>query len=134
MRKNNATLNGQLSRVISETGHTDLIVVTDAGLPIPAGVERVDLAVRPGLPSFLDLLDTVLAELVIESATLSEEVRAHSPEMLTAIRQRLTPLGITIDFVPHEDFKVRSRQARAAVRSGEFTAYANVILHAGVAY
>lgn len=35
MRRNNGTLNGQLSRVISELGHTDRIVVTDAGLPIP---------------------------------------------------------------------------------------------------
>jgi len=39
MRRNNATLNGQLARVISETGHTDQIVVTDAGLPIPSPVE-----------------------------------------------------------------------------------------------
>lgn len=134
MRKNHATLNGQLSRVISETGHTDLVVVTDAGLPIPPGVERVDLAVRPGLPSFLDLLDTVLDELVVEGATVSAEIRDHSPEMLRAIEERLGPLGVTIDFVPHVDFKVLTRDARAAIRSGEFTPYANVILHAGVAY
>lgn len=134
MRKNAATLNGQLSRVISETGHTDLIVVTDAGLPIPTGVERVDLAVRPGLPSFLDLLDTVLDEIVVEGATVSEEIREHSPDMLRAIEQRLAPLGVTIDFVPHVEFKERTCAARAAVRSGEFTAYANVLLRAGVAY
>ena len=134
MRKNTSTLNGQLSRIISETGHTDLIVVTDAGLPIPSGVERVDLAVRPGLPAFLDLLDTVLDELVVEGATVSEEIRDHSPEMLAQIEARLTPLGVTIELIPHVEFKAATHGARAAVRSGEFTAYANVILHAGVAY
>ena len=65
MRRTSTTINPQLSRIISETGHTDLVVVTDAGLPIPPASERVDLAYRPGAPAFLDVLDTVLAELVV---------------------------------------------------------------------
>lgn len=134
MRRNNGTLNGQLARVISETGHTDRIVVTDAGLPIPTGVERVDLAVRPGLPSFLDLLDAVLDEMQIEGALMSEEIRSESPEMLTAIEERLAARGVSATFVPHVQFKEATAGARAAVRSGEFTPYANVLLTAGVVY
>ncbi|MEO6199550.1 MAG: D-ribose pyranase [Cryobacterium sp.] len=134
MRSTHTTINPQLSRVISETGHTDLIVVTDAGLPIPPGSERVDLAYRPGAPEFLDVLDTVLAELVIEGATVSAEIEQRSPHMLAALRDRLDPLGITITLVPHEEFKGITLGARAFVRSGEYTPYANVILHAGVAY
>lgn len=134
MRRTDTTINPQLSRVISETGHTDGIVVTDAGLPIPVGSERVDLAYRPGAPAFLDVLDTVLAELVVEGATVSEEIRERSPEMLTALRERLEPLGVEIVFVPHVEFKEHTRSARAFVRSGEYTPYANVILTAGVAY
>ena len=71
MRRNHGTLNGQLARVISETGHTDQIVVTDAGLPIALTVERVDLAIKADLPAFLDVLDVVLDELQIEGAVLS---------------------------------------------------------------
>ncbi len=134
MRKSTTTINPQLSRIISETGHTDLIVVTDAGLPIPPGSERVDLAYRPGAPAFFDVLDTVLAELVVEGATVSAEVEEKSPEVLTALRERLDPLGVTIELIPHVEFKQRTHAARAFVRSGEFTPYANVILHAGVAY
>lgn len=132
MRKTTTTINPALSRVISETGHTDLIVVTDAGLPIPPGSERIDLAYRPGAPAFLDVLDTVLAELVVEGATVSAEVAEISPQVLEALRERLP--GIEIELVPHEEFKRRTHSARAFVRSGEFTPYANVILHAGVAY
>lgn len=132
MRKTNTTINPALSRVISETGHTDLIVVTDAGLPIPPDAERIDLAYRPGAPAFLDVLDTVLAELVVEGATVSAEVAEISPHVLEALRGRLP--GIEIELVPHVEFKTRTRAARAFVRSGEFTPYANVILHAGVAY
>ena len=132
MRRNNGTLNGQLARVISELGHTDKLVVTDAGLPIPPGVERVDLAVRQNLPRFLDLLDAVLAEVAVEGVLMSEEIKQHSPEMLAEIEARFT--GVEIRFVPHTEFKRSTGEARAAVRSGEFTPYANVLLTAGVVY
>ncbi|MES2867696.1 D-ribose pyranase [Microbacterium profundi] len=132
MRKTSTTINPALSRVISETGHTDLIVVTDAGLPIPPGSERIDLAYRPGAPAFFDVLDTVLAEMVVEGATVSAEISEQSPEVLAGLRDRLP--GIEIELVPHVEFKKRTHGARAFVRSGEFTPYANIILHAGVAY
>ncbi len=134
MRKTTTTINPALSRVISETGHTDLLVVTDAGLPIPVGAERIDLAYRPGAPAFLDVLDTVLAELVVEGATVSAEVAETSPEVLEALRERFAGQGFEIELVPHVEFKKLTQGARAFVRSGEFTPYANVILHAGVAY
>ncbi|MCE0509848.1 MULTISPECIES: D-ribose pyranase [Microbacterium] len=134
MRKTATTINPALSRVISETGHTDLVVVTDAGLPIPPGSERIDLAYRPGAPEFLDVLDTVLAEMVVEGATVSAEVAEKSPEVLAALRERFAGMGFEIELIPHVEFKKLSQGARAFVRSGEFTPYANVILHAGVAY
>lgn len=134
MRRNNGTLNAQLARVISETGHTDRLVVTDAGLPIPTGVERVDLAIRENLPRFLDVLDAVLDEVAVEAVLLSEEIAQASPAMLEEIRQRFDPLGLTLRFVPHTEFKRETGTARAAVRSGEFTPYANVLLTAGVVY
>ncbi len=134
MRSNNGTLNGQLARVISEIGHTDLLVVTDAGLPIPRHVERVDLALKEGVPAFLDVLDTVLSELQIEAATVPAEIANHSPEMLARLRARLEAAGVDVTLVPHVEFKARTADARAAVRSGEFTPYANVLLRAGVVY
>jgi len=134
MRKTATTINPALSRVISETGHTDLLVVTDAGLPIPPGSERIDLAYRPGAPAFFDVLDTVLAELAVEGATVSEEVAEKSPEVLAALRERFADEDFEIELIPHVEFKKLTHSARAFVRSGEFTPYANVILHAGVAY
>lgn len=129
-----STLNPQLSRVLSETGHVDTIVVTDAGLPLPQGVERVDLAFRPGQPAFLDVLDTVLESLSVEGAIVASEVVEASPEMYDAIRARLGEGGVSLQMVPHVEFKEMTKAARACVRSGEFTSYANVILVAGVVY
>ena len=134
MRKNSGTLNSQLSRVFSELGHTDHLVVTDAGLPIPQHVERVDLALAAGIPGFLQVLDQTLAEIVIEGAVAPAEIEQYSPEMLAALRQRFDRLGVELTLVPHVEFKQRSGVAGAAVRSGEFTPYANVILTCGVVY
>lgn len=134
MRRNGGTLNGQLARVFSELGHTDQLVVTDAGLPIPAGVERVDLAVAEGVPGFLQLLDVTLAEIAVEGALAAAEMAEHSPALLLALRERLAAVGVELQLAPHEEFKRRTGSARAAVRSGEFTPYANVLLTAGVVY
>ncbi|WP_448256516.1 D-ribose pyranase [Microbacterium aurum] len=134
MRRDGKILHPALARVISEAGHTDLVVVTDAGLPIPPGAERIDLALRPGLPAFLDVMDAVLEEMSVEGATVAEETAAENPEVFAALRERLAAIGVEPVLVPHVQFKERTHGARAFVRSGEFTPFANVILHAGVPY
>ncbi len=134
MRKASGILQPALARVITEAGHTDLIVVTDAGLPIPPESERIDLALRPGLPAFIDVLDAIVAEMSIEGATVAAETAAENPEVFGALCERLASIGIEPVLVPHLKFKQLSRGARAFVRTGEFTPFANVILHAGVPY
>lgn len=67
------------------------------------------------------MLHTVLAELVVEGATVSAEVAEKSPEVLAALRERFAGMGFEIDLVPHVEFKKLSHGARAFVRSGEFT-------------
>ena len=42
--KRGKLLNAPLSALVAQMGHTDEITVCDAGLPIPAGPERIDLA------------------------------------------------------------------------------------------
>ena len=73
MRKN-GLLNTELIKVISAIGHTQYIVVCDAGLPIPKGVPVIDLALQPGTPSFLETLQTILGEMVAEHYFLADEI------------------------------------------------------------
>jgi D-ribose pyranase len=134
VRSNNGIIHPQLSRIVSESGHTDALVVADAGLPIALGVERVDLAYRPGVPAFLDVLDTVLGEFVVESAVVSLEMETASPGMLSEVRQRLGDRGVEVELVPHTEFKALTRGARAIVRTGEYTPYSNVLLRSGAPF
>lgn len=131
--KKGGILNPKINQLISETGHTDTIVVTDAGLPIPENVShRIDLALKEGIPGFLETLDTVLTELEVEKVILAEEVKTASPEMHEQIIKRFP--NLPIEYVPHVAFKKQTRNARGLIRTGEFTGYANVILVAGVVY
>jgi D-ribose pyranase len=131
--KKGGILNPKINQLIAETGHTDTIVVTDAGLPIPENVtHRIDLALKEGIPGFLETLDTVLSELEVEKVILAEEVQTISPKMNEEIVKRFP--HIPIEYVPHVEFKQQTKQARGLIRSGEFTPYANVILVAGVVY
>lgn len=129
MRKT-GILNQEILKATGSLGHTDHLVVCDAGLPIPLGVQRIDLTVVKGLPRFLDVLKPILAEIVVEKIILAKEIEKASPEMLAQIRALAG--AVPIEFVSHEQFKRLTRDAKAIVRTGEFTPYTNIILQSGV--
>ncbi|KUM69411.1 D-ribose pyranase [Streptomyces curacoi] len=121
-------LNRHLSGALAELGHGDGVLVCDAGMPIPDGPRVVDLAFRAGVPSFAEVLDGLLAELVVEGATAAREVRAANPAAAALLDDRFPELGL----VSHDELKARSAGARLVVRTGEARPYANVLLRCGV--
>ncbi|MFF3762992.1 D-ribose pyranase [Streptomyces sp. NPDC001922] len=125
-------LNRHLSGALALLGHTDLVAVCDAGLPIPEGPVVVDLAFRAGVPSFAAVLEGLLDELVVEAATAAAEVRRANPEVSALLDGFFPAPGL--ELVPHEEFKARTRGARLVVRTGESRPYANVLLRCGVPF
>ncbi len=130
--KKTGLLNARLAAIVAGMGHTDLLVIADAGLPVPPGVECIDLAVTAGIPAMLDVLSAVADELQVERFVLAEELLARDAALPDAVRA-LFP-GAAEEALPHEEFKALTRSARAVVRTGECTPYANVILGAGVVF
>lgn len=138
--KKTQLINAPLSAAVARMGHTDGLVICDAGMPIPQGPERIDLAVTPGLPGFLDVLRAVVTELDVERVVIATEMAAVSPAIEAGVRKVIGDLATTqgkpvaIEAVPHEDVKRRSAAAIAVVRTGECTPYANIILYSGVPF
>ncbi|TDD73532.1 D-ribose pyranase [Actinomadura rubrisoli] len=120
----------RLLEILTAAGHTDLVVVADPGLPVPRGVETVDLVWRRGEPGLLPVLRAVLDEFVVEAAVIAEE--AADPGLLAGLDRALA--AAPVSRVPHERLKRMVAQARAVVRTGEATPYANVVLRAGVPF
>ena len=67
-------LNSDISRVLSYMGHSDLICIGDCGLPIPDEVERIHLAIKFGVPSFMETLEVVVNDMKVEKIILAEEI------------------------------------------------------------
>jgi D-ribose pyranase len=121
-------LNRHLAGALAELGHGDGVLVCDAGMPIPDGPRVVDLAFRAGVPAFAEVLDGLLAELVVEGATAAQELRDANPEASALLEGRFPGLRL----VSHERLKELSAEARLIVRTGEARPYANVLLRCGV--
>ncbi len=138
--KKGVLLHSDLSYLIATSGHTDELTVADAGLPVPAESQCIDLALTQGVPGFLQTCEAILAELQVESVVLAEEFATVSPELHQQLLDLLSRTGdavgktIAVSYLPHESFKARTGASKAVVRTGEFTPYANVIFSAGVVF
>ena len=130
--KKTTLLNSEISYVISKMGHTDTLTIGDCGLPIPPETKRIDLALRKGIPGFLDTLDTVLEELCVQEIILAEEMKEISPVLWKNTLDRFPDIKVT--YVPHEAFKEMTKNSCAVIRPGETTSYANIILVSGVTF
>ncbi|ELY4858709.1 D-ribose pyranase [Cronobacter malonaticus] len=138
--KKGTVLHSGISSVISRLGHTDTVVVCDAGLPIPSTTERIDLALTQGVPGFLQVVDVVTQEMQVEAAILAEEIKQHNPQLHETLLGQIERLQqhqgntITVHYVSHEQFKLKTADSQAVIRSGECSPYANIILCAGVTF
>jgi D-ribose pyranase len=130
--KKRGLLQHALVATIASMGHTDLLVIADAGLPVPPGVPCIDLAIRCGLPPMLDVTHAVADELEVEEIIVADELLARD-EVLPAALRELFP-GARFRHVTHDELKRLSAGARAVVRTGECTPYHNVILASGVTF
>lgn len=128
--KRNGIINADISRVMSYMGHTDTIAVGDCGLPIPDETERIDLALKLGVPSFMEVMEEIVKEMKIEKVVLAEEIKEENPEVLKAVLALVEKMDTAceVEYVSHVELKKRTKDCKAVIRTGETTPYANVIL------
>ena len=121
-------LNSSISKVLADLGHTDQIIIADCGLPIPDHVKKIDLALKLGSPSFSEVFEVILENMYVEHAVIANEITEHNEQLENIINNSIN----NINYVSHEELKKQSNAAKAIIRTGEATPYANVILQAGV--
>ncbi len=138
--KRGSLINSDISAVVADMGHTDSLTICDAGLPVPEGSVKIDLAVTRDIPRLNDVLSAVLEELCIEKVVFAEEIRSRNPEGLEEIQDILaryeekTGCKPAMAFIPHEEFKRLTSSSKAVIRTGECAPFANVILFSGVVF
>ena len=123
-------INSDITKVLTDLGHTDQICIADAGLPVPTGTKKIDLALANGFPSFLDVLRLVLADMWIEKVYLATEIKTNNPNIYEEIKNMIP--DSMIEWCSHAEFKAISKNSKAIIRTGEMTPYANIILQSNV--
>lgn len=120
----------QLNWILANTGHTDKLLVVDAGFPIPEDVQRVDLAWTRGKPGFIEVCRLLKEHMVIEKIYLALEMEEASLELWQEFLYIFK--GCAIEYISHEELKQQAGCARGVVRTGEYTPFANCVFVAGV--
>ena len=64
--KKKGILNKRLMEAIADMGHTDIMIIGDAGVPIGRTEQRVDLAVAEDLPTIGQVADLIMDEMIFE--------------------------------------------------------------------
>lgn len=132
--KKNGILNSEISKILSDMGHTDQLIIADCGLPVPDGVKKIDLSISEGIPSFEELLNLMMNEMKIEKAILAEEIKGKNSNLNKRTVEKLKSSDIEVVYIQHEEFKKQSQFSKTIIRTGEATPYANVILQSGVLF
>ncbi|KJJ41197.1 ribose ABC transporter [Bacillus subtilis] len=130
--KKHGILNSHLAKLLADLGHTDKIVIADAGLPVPDGVLKIDLSLKPGLPAFQDTAAVLADEMVVEKVIAASEIKDSNQENARFLETLFSKQKI--EYLSHKEFKLLTKEAKAIIRTGEFTPYANCILQAGVLF
>ena len=129
--KRQGILNAQLSGAIATLGHTDLIMVVDAGFPIPPNANRIDLAIAENLPDLRTILGLLAHELVIEGVVRADEVVSNNPRL----NEYLQAMFADAEFTTRTHAQMLGEMAASAkviVRTGAFEPWGNIGLLCGV--
>jgi len=127
--KETGCLNREITDVISAMGHMDEMIVCDAGFPIPLDVWTVDISLAKDKPTVLELLEELKKHFSVERLVMANQTKEVSPTKFNAIKA-LFP-DVPVETVDHSELKQRSTQVKAIIRTGDFTAYSNVLLVSG---
>lgn len=131
--KRNGILNTDLSRAIAEIGHGDILMIVDAGFPIPAAADRIDLSIIAGEPGLDLVYRAISAELIVEKIQFAHEVPQLNMPMYETLRRWFDER----DFEPVEHERLLGEIATSAktiVRTGALDPWGNIALQGGVDY
>ena len=124
-------LNNELMYAIASMGHTESLIVCDAGFPIPDGTWRIDLALIQDVPDLETVLGAIAQVFIAEKVSYAAEMAENNAPLLEKVR-RLYPNS---DYAPIPHATILSEmahQAKVIVRTGAFDPWGNIILYAGV--
>lgn len=132
----NPLLTGDLLRVLSDMGHGDELVITDANFPAAAVAQRL---IRLPQISATDTLAAVLSVMplddFVEEPTAAMDAPGERPAIYAdfeALTKTAEGRDIGLELIDRFAFYDRAKAAYAVIATGERRLYANIILKKAV--
>ena len=123
-------LNSHIAKVLADLGHTDTICISDCGLPVPDGVQEIDLALEFGVPSFEQVVSLITKHMKIEAIHIAKEMKDFNPKGHAFLESTFPCADFEWITTSHDAFKEATKQCKCIIRTGEASPYANIILRA----
>lgn len=124
-------INAELNHMLSSMGHTDILLVTDAGFPIPSDAWVVDLSITRNFPDLVPVLEIVSEVFMAEKLIYADYVPAHNPRLNESLGRLFK--DCVHETVAHETMLSEiAKKAKGFVRTGGFDPWGNIALVAGV--
>ena len=128
-------LNSNIAKVLADLGHFDKVCVGDCGLPVPKGVEKIDLALRLGEPKFIEVVKEMEKYMQIQTIYLAPETKLQNPAQWKALEEVFPRDKVKwVLLKDHEELKAWEKDCKAVIRTGEITPFSNIILESGVIF
>jgi len=116
---------------IADLGHGDLIVIADAGFPIPDGAKRVDLAIEKDIPNIEQVLSLIMSDFIYEECIVAEEQKSFNRPLFDKVTALCSRCAVTT--IAHAELiGAVAQKAKYIIRTGAFEPWGNVILRSGV--
>ncbi|MFV0503847.1 MAG: RbsD/FucU domain-containing protein [Lachnospirales bacterium] len=122
-------LHPELARALATCGHSDIVLVTDAGFPIPKNACVINLGYYEGQVDVIDILKMLRKEIFVEAVSFATEVETRHPDLYKDIQKIYTGSGAEFVSTTHENLVEKiAPKAKVIIRSGSFNAWANFAL------
>ena len=123
-------LNRDIVRFLVQQGHTDRFMICDAGFAIPASVPTIDLSITKNLPTIETVIEELLKSFSVEKIIISDSMVEASPSKYALVR-KLFESSVDCESVSQDELRNLSKTVKFAIRTGDFTAYSNVLIVSG---
>ena len=113
--------------LIARIRHTNSLVNAGAAFPYWPEIETVDISLTHGIPTILEVLNLLTPNFKMGRIWQAEEFLATNPqETVNEFARSFGKIPLTRE--PHVEFKKRVPRAIGLIRTGDTTAYGNIIL------
>ncbi|MEO4042402.1 D-ribose pyranase [Hoeflea sp. CAU 1731] len=129
--KHGKLLNAELNHAIATMGHGDLMIVCDAGFPIPSDAWRIDLSITRDEPDLATVLSAIGDEFIAEKVSYADTLPQHNPVLLETVRKLFS--DAEEEAITHETILGEmAAKAKVIVRTGAYDPWGNILLYSGV--